>query len=482
MGDILLSERITLDCCPQEAFDLIADNGMPGWDMPTKQSLRPGVPLLIPVHMPDSLGGQRADILGRVVAVSWPRRFVIRHELPWTGTITVTIRPEPGGGSAVHLVARLDEELLVWARRALVSPAATARQGACWRLGLISSGSGPASVFSMATRNMATLAVEQVNADGGVLGRSVELVVGDDGTHPGMGAAELVRLIHAGCRVVLANVTSAVFRALRPVARRYGALVIHTPLNEGGPGGEETFRLGERPLGQSAAAIPAVMRASGGSRFYLAGNDYSWPRGAHRCVRRVVERAGGSIAAEAYVALGSNDFTSVIGSIARSGADLVVSTFVGADEVAFERQMHALGVRSKVQTLALVLDESTHEYIGSAAGDGLWTAFSYFESLNTTENHTFKQQYRARFGGSAPPPSSLSEAVFDGVHLVCRAIVACRDFDPMMISRQLRDGVTFCGPRGEVSVSWRGLRQPLYLAQSRGGALQPIERVRPAAR
>lgn len=429
------------------------------------------------MELPSSLGGQRVEILGRVITVECPHLVVIAHELPWRGTITIKVRPAGHGQCAVRVIGRVAEDLVTWATRFVVPAAPPAHPELTWRIGLLSSASGPASVFSVATLNMARMAVDEVNADGGILGRHLELVHGDDGTHPGLGAAELVRLAKAGCGVVLANVTSATFEALLPVARRYGVLLLHTLMNEGGAKSDEVFRLGERPMAQASAAIPTLMQATGGAHFYLAGSDYCWPRTMMGAARRVIEAAGGLVGDEQYLPMGTTNFTSVIESIDRTGAELVVSTFVGADEVAFEQQMHAAGLAQRVQTVSFVLDESTHEYIGPEASAGLWTVFSYFQALESAENLAFLSQYRERFGAGAPPLSSLSECVYESLHLAARAAAECGELDPGAIGRQLRDGVAFDGPRGRVEASWRGVRQPMYVARTHDGRLAAVEQV-----
>lgn len=269
--------------------------GLPRWRIPLGRNLQPGVPISVPVELPSSLGGQRVEILGRVITVECPHLVVIAHELPWRGTITIKVRPAGHGQCAVRVIGRVAEDLVTWATRFVVPAAPPAHPELTWRIGLLSSASGPASVFSVATLNMARMAVDEVNADGGILGRHLELVHGDDGTHPGLGAAELVRLAKAGCGVVLANVTSATFEALLPVARRYGVLLLHTLMNEGGAKSDEVFRLGERPMAQASAAIPTLMQATGGAHFYLAGSDYCWPRTMMGAARRVIEAAGGLV-------------------------------------------------------------------------------------------------------------------------------------------------------------------------------------------
>ncbi|HRI94129.1 MAG TPA: substrate-binding protein [Nocardioides sp.] len=477
MGEVVIADQVTLPCSASDAFELIAAGGLPPWRLPVGRKLQVGIPVSVPITLPPGLGGQQVEILGRVASMNRPNQVVISHELPWRGTITAKVVPTGVDRCSIRLIGRVAEDLVSWATRFVVPTAPPANPDKTWRIGLLSSASGPASVFSLATQNMATMAVEEINFDGGVLGRQVELVTGDDGTHPGLGAAELVRLAKAGCGVVLANVTSATFRALLPVARRYGVLLLHTLMNEGGARSDEVFRLGERPMAQASAAIPALMRATGGSRFYLAGSDYCWPRVMMGAARQVVERSGGSVGSELYLPMGTTDFSRVISDIDRNHADLVVSTFVGADEVAFEQQMHAAGLGERVQTVSFVLDESTHEYIGPEASAGLWTVFSYFEALPSAENRMFLARYRARFGTDAPPASSLSECVYEAVHLVARAIAGCRDLAPLAIVRQLRDGVEFNGPRGRVDASWRGVRQAMYVAHSQRGQLSAVEKV-----
>lgn len=478
MGQIVVADRVSIACSSAHAFERLVAEGLPSWKIPPHSHLTPGTPVSIPMTLPSAFGGQAAEILGRVHSVDVGRRIVVHHHLPWQGRIVISVRADGPRQSSVSIAVELGEEVAQWVQQTL-APRAHAPTDRTWRIGLLTSGSGSANIFSLSTRNTAIMAVEEINADGGIVGRPLELLVGDDGTHPGLGAAELVRLAHSGCRIVLANVTSAVFTALRPVARRHGVLIIHTLLNEGGGSGHELLRLGERPAAQAAAVMPSLMRATGGSRFFLAGNDYCWPRAAHRAVRRVIERHGGSVAAEAYQELGASDFSAVISAIDDSGADLVISTFIGADEVAFEQQMYEAGMRDRVGTLALVLDEATHDFIGAEASEGLWTAFSYFQDLSNVENRDFKARYLDRFGASEPSSSSMTEGVYDAFHLVARAAARVGAWDPALIGDALREGVKFSGPRGLIESSWRGLHQPLYVAQSRQGAMTLIDEVLP---
>jgi branched-chain amino acid transport system substrate-binding protein len=119
------------------------------------------------------------------------------------------------------------------------------------------------------------------------------VLVSDDATDPATGAAEARWLVRAGCRVVLAGVTSATFGAVQRAIGDCGVPLVRTVLNEGGGGPGHVFRWGERPADQLAVAAAPLMRSSGARQWFLVGDDYSWSHGAHRAARQVLPEACG---------------------------------------------------------------------------------------------------------------------------------------------------------------------------------------------
>ncbi|RRO17656.1 hypothetical protein EIL87_10320 [Saccharopolyspora rhizosphaerae] len=154
----------------------------------------------------------------------------------------------------------------------------------------------------------------------------------------------------------------------------------------------------------------------------MIGNNYRWGHGAHAAGHRALEEVGGQVVGNEFVELGHLDFGRVIEEIERSGADCVLSTLVGADEVAFERQVWEAGLRTKWATLSLAMEESARERIGDDAAAGIWAALGYFEGLDTTENKALLGRYRGKYGRWAPPLSSLSESVYEAVALYAAAV------------------------------------------------------------
>lgn len=178
------------------------------------------------------------------------------------------------------------------------------------------------------------------------------------------------------------------------------------------------------------------------------------------------------MAGEHFAPFGTGDFTPLIEEIARSGADIVLCTFVGADSAEFERQCHAMGLRDQCITLAPAMDESTLLRIGDAASSGLYSVSGYIEGLPTEANSRLLTRYRSTFGRWAPPMSSLSESVFEALKIWWFAARRVGANDPKRIAEAMHPGV-FELPRGTVTLDASGrVGQQIYVAKATGTTLE----------
>lgn len=477
MGSVVLVADETVAAPREVVYGLFGARKGAGWVFAADcDTLAVGsvVTLQLPVG-----GGQAAvDVLGRVTSLAPPRRIVLALDQPWRGQLRVCLERDGAGSTRVSVRAEIDEAGVEWLLRRRGWPAQQPADDGDYRIGLLTSKSGPGAVFAVACENLAAMAVDELNADGGLHGRRVRLLVADDATDPDTGAAEARWLVRAGCQVVLASVTSATFSAVQRAIATSRVPLVHTVLNEGGGGPGHVFRWGERPADQLAVAAAPLMRATGARRWFLVGDDYSWSHGAHRAARQVLPAAHGTIVGERFVPLGTKDFEPVIDAITGSGADLVLSTLVGADEVAFERQCLAMGLRGRCRTLSLVLDESTRERIGDRAAAGVWTAFGYFQQLPSATNKAFLTRYRDSFGPWAPPVSTLSESTYSAVHLYGAAARQARQDDPGQVVTELHR-LRAVLPRGPVELAGpHEARQRLQLAEASGGGYRLLEPAR----
>ncbi|MCW0213089.1 MAG: substrate-binding protein [Pseudonocardia sp.] len=469
MSVLVLAVQEEVTAPPQVVYDLFGAGAGAGWVFDALcDRVAPGA--AVTLRAPLDPAGPPVEILGRIGTLEAGRLIEIVHDQPWRGR-TVLRFAAHGTGTRVRLQSELDRQGFEWLLR---------RRGHAVRsaprddpaLGLLTPKSGPGNLFAAASDNMATLALEQVNADGGVRGRPVELMIGDDATDPATGAREARRLAAAGCRTILVATTSATFVAVSDALADTQVLLVQTLMNEGGIGGRLRVQLGERPADQLGAAAVPLMRAAGGKRWFLAGNDYCWPRSTHAAAREVLPRLGGRLVGERFAPLGTTDFAAVIEAIDRSGADVVLSTFVGADAAAFQRQCHGSGLHHRRLTLAPAMDESTLARIGPAATEGLHAVSGYVESLDTERNADLVAAYRGRFGRWAPPLSSLSESVFEAVHIWCSAARRAGTDEPHAVAAAMH-GARFELPRGTVTLDENGVvAQRLRVAEAVGTELR----------
>ncbi len=208
------------------------------------------------VTMRAPLGGEPPALLGRIVGLRPPARVDVRLDQPRQGRLRVLFDRD-GSATRVRVVADLDRDGMAWLMRRRGYRVPEAAPADDHPLGLLTSKSGSGSVFAAATENLVRMAAREVDADGGVRGRPLRIVVGDDGTGPATGAAEAWRLVRAGCRTVLAVTTSATFARAAAELRPAGVLLVQPVMNEGGLGGELRVQLDERPDGQLGAAAAA---------------------------------------------------------------------------------------------------------------------------------------------------------------------------------------------------------------------------------
>ena len=445
MGELVLNNEVRLDASPGELFELFGSGDTSlGWLFGGEAAaLRPGS--LVRLALP--LGGPaRSAGTARVLSYRPNRRIDLVHESPWAGRVVCRFDPASGGGTRLRVritiddreVARLGAELGL-----LGGFDVDVREVP---LGLLASLSGSAGILGRSTVNCAQLAVEEINSDGGVTGRDVRLVVADDSTDPGIGAMAMRRLCRTPRLAAIVGMhSSATFAVTGPMAVAEGVPYLYTPTSEAAASHPLLVRFGETPLDQLHRALPRMAVQTGGSRWFLAGNDYSWPRAIGATARSVIESTGGRVAGEGYLPLGAQEFEPVLSAIDRCRVDLVVSSFVGQDHVRFERDLAASGLRNGLRSFAPLMDDAVVEHLGESAA-GTWNVLGYFAGLDTGENRRFLRRYSDRFGTCAPPVSAAAEGVYEAIHTWARACRAGGGVEPPALLRGLRDAC-FRGPR-----------------------------------
>jgi ABC-type branched-subunit amino acid transport system substrate-binding protein len=324
---------------------------------------------------------------------------------------------------------------------------------------------GSAGIFGPSCENCAQLAVAEINAADGVLGRELRLSVVDGSGPPVKVADEVGALSAAG--LVDAVVGWHISAVRQAVAPRIADLVpyVYTALYEGGEQTPGVFLTGEVPSSQLLPAMQWLKGEHGVRRWAIVGNDYVWPRVTARAARTYARLCDGTIGYEAFVPLGWQAWRGVLDDVRRAQPDAVLMLLVGADAVTFNRAFAAAGLDSRCLRLSTLIDENTLAGSGADSTRGIRAAAAYFETLPTPESLDFGWRYTQRFGPDAPTLNSVGESCYEGILLLSALAERSGSLDVRRMTAAA-ESLSYSGPRGEVRMHGRHLQQRVYLAEA----------------
>lgn len=326
---------------------------------------------------------------------------------------------------------------------------------------------GPAGIFGPSCELCAELAVEEINARGGVLGREMRLVVVDAGAAPHRVADEVDVLVSAGAvDAVVGWHLSVVRQAVAPrIAQRVP--YVYTPLYEGGERTPGVFLTGETPKRQILPAMRWMAQELGVRRWCIVGDDYVWPRVSAAAARRFAAVCGGQVRDEIFVGLGTQDFAGVLRQVERSDCDGVLMLLVGDDAVQFNRQFAHAGLDDPCVRLSPLMEENMLLATGAENTRDVYASAGYFEALPTPESLDFGGRFVSRFGADAPVLNSLGESCYEGLILLAQLLERAGTVDVLDLCA-VADSACYESPRGDVRLRQRHLDQRIYLARAHG--------------
>lgn len=325
--------------------------------------------------------------------------------------------------------------------------------------------SGPAGMFGPSCEASAEMAVEDINAAGGILDRPVRIHAVDAGAPLDALSDELGRLVAE--HHIDAVVGWHLSNARRVITPRTAGRVpyVYTTFYEGGENADGVYMVGETPQHQLFPALRWLCVHRGLRRWCIVGNDYIWPRQTARVTREHMSASGLNFVGDAFVPLGSWDFTPLLDLVRRSQADGVLVLMVGADNAAFNRAFTRAGLDDHHIRLSLIIGEDVLYASGNTCTHDLYTACGYFESVVTPENMGFGARYHQRVGEAGPALNNIGESCYEGLLLLSALAGSARSLQISDIEG-VRGRVAYQGPRGEVTMYGAHTRQPVFLAHA----------------
>jgi urea transport system substrate-binding protein len=298
-------------------------------------------------------------------------------------------------------------------------------------VGQLHSATGTMAISETGSIQAERLAIEQINASGGVLGRQIKIIQ-EDGASDWPTFAEKARKLLVNDKVasVFGCWTSASRKAVLPIFERENGLLYYPTFYEGLEQSKNVVYTGQEATQQILAGLDWIAKEKGAKTFYLLGSDYIWPRTSMKIARKHIETVlGGKVVGEEYYPLGHTQFGSLINKVKLRKPDVVFAAVVGGSNVAFYKQMKAAGVTADKQTL-LTLSVTEDELLGIGGENmaGFYASMKYFQSLDNPNNVAFVDAFKAKYGKDAVI-GDVTQAAYLGPWLWKAAVEKAGSFD-----------------------------------------------------
>jgi len=319
------------------------------------------------------------------------------------------------------------------------------------RLGVLHSLSGPMAISEKPLVDAELLAIEEINAAGGLIGRPLEAVVADGASDWPTFAREAERLLNTeGVSAIIGCWTSACRKHVKTVVEKAGQLLIYPMAYEGLEVSPNIVYTGAAPNQQIFPALKWTLDNLG-PRLFLVGSDYVWPHSVNTIIRDQIAALKGEIIGEEYVFFGSQEVDDLVARIRQARPDAVISTVVGDSNFAFYRALRQAGLDARgTPVVSLSIGESELRALNALDVAGHYSAWSYFQSLRRPENQAFVQRFRARYG-SDRVTSDVVETAYFSVLLWAKAVEQAGSPEVGQVS-ELILGESIDAPEGVVTV------------------------------
>jgi urea transport system substrate-binding protein len=319
------------------------------------------------------------------------------------------------------------------------------------KVGLLHSLSGTMAISEVTVQKAELLAIEQINAKGGVLGKQIQPVIEDGASDWPTFAEKATKLIDSDKVVsVFGGWTSASRKAMLPVFEAKKQLLWYPVQYEGLEQSPYIFYTGATTNQQIVPGLDYLKQA-GKKKLFLVGSDYVFPRTANKIIKAYAAANGMEILGEEYTPLGHTEYSTLVNKVAAAKPDAVFNTLNGDSNVAYFKQLRSAGVKaSDMPTLSVSVAEEEVKGIGPENVAGDLTAWNYYQTTSGQTNTDFVTAYKAK-NGAAAVTSDPMEAGYNAIYLWKAAVEKAGSFEVEKV-KAAAPGISLDLPEGKVTI------------------------------
>jgi urea transport system substrate-binding protein len=325
-------------------------------------------------------------------------------------------------------------------------------QGAAIKLGSVLDNSGNLDAYGKPMVLATTMAAEEINAAGGLLGRKIQVVQYDTQSDIALYTKYAQQLARDDkVDVVHGGITSASREAIRQTFRRANILYFYNVLYEGGVCDRNCFVTGTTPA-QAVEPIVEISQKQWGKKVYVLAADYNYGQITAKWVAHYVKQRGGSVLQTDFFPLDVADFGSTIAKIQTAKPDSVCAALVGGAHLSFFRQWAASGMNKKIPLYSTTFGVGNeHLALSPAEGDGILIAGNYSQEETTPANKDFLARWGKRFGDTKIV-HEIAVSQYQGIMLWAEAVRKAGSLDRDKLMKVLESGIGVEGPAGQVKM------------------------------
>ncbi|RTE08951.1 urea ABC transporter substrate-binding protein [Paenibacillus whitsoniae] len=318
-------------------------------------------------------------------------------------------------------------------------------------VGILHSLTGTMSISEVSVRDAELMAIDEINAAGGLLGKKIKPIIEDGASDWPTFAEKTKKLLQKDSVVTIFGCwTSASRKAVLPVVEQNKGLLWYPVQYEGVESSPNIFYIGATTNQQIIPAVTWLLQNKG-KKFFLLGSDYVFPRTANKIIKEQLKADGGTLVAEEYTPLGHTDYNTIISKIKKEKPDVVFNTLNGDSNVAFFKQLKDAGITAKdLTTMSVSIAEEEVRGIGASVLDGHYTAWNYYQTTDIPENKKFVEAYKAKYGKDRVTDDPI-EAGYTAVYLWAEAVKKAGSFDVDKV-KEAAKGISFNSPEGKVTI------------------------------
>lgn len=328
-------------------------------------------------------------------------------------------------------------------------------------LGVMPPLTGLVSIYGEEISRAAKIACAEINENGGVLGRSLKLVIEDDGSLPESAVAAAEKLVDRHrCVAIIGNLLSnsriaVAYRVAEPRKIPY----LNFSFYEGSILSRYFFHFAALPNQQIDRMIP-YMQQKFGPRMFFAGNNYEWPRGSIHAAKLALEGAGGTVVGEEYCPIGVDAETieQLLDHIEAAAPDVFVPYFAGIDQVNLLTRFTRRGMKQRIAVVMGHYDEIMASTLSAEVRKGFYSSNTYFMSIDTEENRNYLSRLAQLPGveGVWPQGNGILTNFGEGTHICVKAFAQAANLagsvDPEALVQAL-ESVSIAAPQGLVQMN-----------------------------